>query len=129
MQAYVHTNAKGNITIQLKGGLDYENGPNFKREIESLVGDHPSSIITLDMYFLDFVGSSGIGAFVETIRIMNKDRMKVKLANVKSEFLKVFKLYNFPNMETTIVELAQLEVENASKSFKSLDSRLEDNRD
>jgi hypothetical protein len=36
--------------------------------------------------------SSGIGFFVETIQILNENKSRVKLANVKTEFLKVFKL-------------------------------------
>jgi anti-sigma B factor antagonist len=102
MKADVHTNAKGNITIQLKGGLDYENSGNFQRELKELFDEHPMAVITLDLYFLDFVGSSGISAFVQTIKRMNEKRKRIQLSNVKPEFLKVFRLYKFDEIEGII---------------------------
>ena len=105
MNASVHTNAKGNITIQLKGGLDYENSGNFQKEFETLFDEHPTSIITLDLYFLDFVGSSGIGSFVEVLDNISKSKKRLQLSNVKPEFLKVFKLYNFAGLQDIIIDL------------------------
>lgn len=104
MNACVHTDAKGNITIQLKGGLNYENSGNFQSELEELFNEHPMAVITLDLYFLDFVGSSGIGAFVQSIKRMNETRKRILLSNVKPEFLKVFKLYNFEEMQEILVD-------------------------
>ena len=45
------------------------------------------------MQNVDFVGSSDIGQFVETLKIVNEKRTKVKLRNVRSEFIKSFQLY------------------------------------
>jgi anti-sigma B factor antagonist len=107
MKADVHTDAKGNITIQLKGGLDYENSGNFQRELEELFDEHPTALITLDLYFLDFVGSSGIGAFVQSIKRMNDKSRRIQLSNIKPEFLKVFKLYKFEGMEDIISDVPE----------------------
>lgn len=112
MKADVHTDAKGNITIQLKGGLDYENSGNFQRELEELFNEHPMAVITLDLYFLDFVGSSGIGAFVQSIKRMNDKRKRIQLSNVKPEFLKVFRLYKFDDMEEIIADAPEKIEEN-----------------
>ena len=51
------------------------------------------------MQNVDFVGSSGIGQFVETLKIVNKNRTKVKLSNVRSEFLKSFQLYKLSEQD------------------------------
>ncbi len=93
MTALIHTNSTGNIIIQLKGSLDYEYSGNLQKEIESILKEHPTSKVTLDLFFLEFVGSSGIGTFVNTISYFNQGHNRVELCNVKPEFVKVFKLY------------------------------------
>lgn len=93
MTALIHTNSTGNIIIQLKGSLDYEYSGTLHKEIEEILAEHPASMVTLDLYFLEFVGSSGIGSFVNTVAKLNQKRVCVELSNVQPEFMKVFKLY------------------------------------
>ncbi len=99
------TDAHGNITVQMRGGLDYENSIPLRKELQDLASFGPTSTITLDMHSVDFVGSSGIGAFVETIRTINrKHKNKIMLSNVQPEFVKVFKLYTNYDQEILIKE-------------------------
>ncbi len=79
----------------MKGGLNFENTEPLKKELTSMLLDNPAQNITLDMYGLDFVGSSGINYFVDTIKLLNTNKSRIKLKNVKTEFLRVFKLYDF----------------------------------
>lgn len=102
MKARVRTDAHGNITIHMEGDLNYENSSPLKKELETLSEENPTSKITIDMHGLDFVGSSGIGLFVDTIKALNENRERIKVSNVKTEFLKVFKLYDLDLM--TIIE-------------------------
>jgi anti-sigma B factor antagonist len=95
MKAQIRTDSQGNITIHMNGGLDYENSIPLRQELQVLSEENPASTITIDMHSLDFVGSSGIGIFVETLNILNQKKSQIKLSNVKTEFIKVFKLYNF----------------------------------
>ena len=92
MKAQIRTDSQGNIIVHMSGGLDYENSIPLRQELTDLSTKNPACTITLDMNALDFVGSSGIGIFVETLHILNKNKAQVKLSNVKTEFLKVFKL-------------------------------------
>lgn len=69
------------------------------------------------MHSLDFVGSSGIGIFVETLHILNKNKAQIKLSNVKTEFLKVFKLYNFDAFKLMEQEFDNDETENLNQKF------------
>jgi len=94
MKAQIRTDSIGNITVHMRGGLNYENSVPFRQELEELIIENPKSIITLDMHFLDFVGSSGISTFVQTIKELNNIQTKVRLSNVKKEFIRVFKLYD-----------------------------------
>lgn len=96
IRACITTDYKGNITIQMRGGLDYETTLPLKQEIQTLLTGNPCSNVILDMEMVEFVGSSGIGQFVETICEINKVRVinRVTLKNVSSDFIRVFKLYN-----------------------------------
>ncbi|HLE11141.1 MAG: hypothetical protein A2504_16675 [Bdellovibrionales bacterium RIFOXYD12_FULL_39_22] len=111
MQAQINIDARGDITVKMEGGLNFENTVPLRAELESLKSQNPNSTITLDMNNIDFVGSSGIGVFVETIKAMNSKRQQIKLQNVKSEFLKVFKLFNLDAMELIVKEFENDETE------------------
>ena len=117
MKAQIRTDALGDITIHLEGGLDYENYTYLKRELEGIVAQNPSSIITLDLHKMDFVGSSGIGLFVDTIKGLNKDRDNIRLMNVKAEFLKIFKLYGIDMMKALIHEFEHDETAHLNQRF------------
>jgi anti-sigma B factor antagonist len=104
MKARVTTDATGNITVLMEGGMDYENIVPLKQELATLTTRYPSSQIILDLASLNFVGSSGIGIFVDTIKALNNRKDQIRLSNVSSEFFKVFKLYNFDAMEVLINE-------------------------
>ncbi len=117
MKARIRTDALGNITVHMEGGLDFENTVPLRRELEQLMDANPASTITLDLHQLEFVGSSGIGHFVETIQALNSNREKIKLSNVKTEFMKVFKLYNFDAMEALIHEFETDDTEELNTQF------------
>jgi anti-sigma B factor antagonist len=117
LSAQIHTDALGNITIHMEGGLDYENGSPFRKQLKTILESNPASEITLDMYAVDFVGSSGISHFVETIKTLNKKKNRIKLSNVKQEFIRVFKLYNFDAMKLMTQEVDNEETENLNRLF------------
>lgn len=117
MKAQIRTDSQGNITIHMNGGLDYENSLPLRQELQVLTQQNPASTITLDMHSLDFVGSSGIGIFVETLQIINKNKAQIKLSNVKTEFIKVFKLYNFDAFKLIEADFDSDETENLSQKY------------
>lgn len=117
MKAQIRTDSQGNITVHMNGGLDYENSLPLRLELQTLTQENPASTITLDMHSLDFVGSSGIGLFVETLQILNKKKSQIKLSNVKIEFLKVFKLYNFDAFKLIEAEFDTEETETLNQKF------------
>ncbi|MCF8059863.1 MAG: STAS domain-containing protein [Bacteriovoracaceae bacterium] len=117
MKARVRTDAHGNITIHMEGDLNYENSSPLKTELETLSKENPSCQITLDMHGLDFVGSSGIGMFVDTIKALNENRERIKISNVKTEFIKVFKLYDLDLMSVIENHFDSDDTENLSQTF------------
>ena len=104
LKASIHTDSTGNYTIQMRGNLNYENNDYLSAEVRSILHKNPDSKITLDLYFLDFVGSSGISNFVKLVNDLNNPSVRVFLANVKSEFMKVFKLYEICEVEKVITD-------------------------
>lgn len=117
LKAQVRTDSLGNITVHMEGGLDFENSLPFRRELEGLIQDNPLSNVTLDMNGLDFVGSSGIGVFVETLKILNDKKSQIKLSNVKTEFLKVFKLFEYDAMEAMIMDFENDDTETLNTRY------------
>lgn len=117
LNANIHTDSMGNILVLMKGGLDYENTHHLEIELKSLVTNHPTSTITIDLNQVEFVGSSGIGLFVDIIQAINEKKDQIRLTNVKTEFLKVFKLYAEDAMEALMLSFDDDETEFLSQSF------------
>ena len=105
MIARITTDSLGNLTVIMKGGMDYESVIPLKNELINLTTNHPCSVITLDLTSFKFVGSSGINIFVDTIKNLNQKNDQIRLANVSSEFLKTFKLYQFNALELMMDEV------------------------
>ncbi len=117
MQARLSTDACGNITVHMEGGLDFDNQIPFRTELSTMIKSSPASQITLDLSGLDFVGSSGIGHFVETLKILNTKKANIKLSNVKTEFIRVFKLYDLDAFELMHQAFDDDETENLNTKF------------
>ncbi len=97
MKANILRDALGNITVQMQGDLDYEHSAPLRDQLHELAKANPHSKITVDLGGIDFVGSSGICHFVETIHTINKNKdeyNKMMLSNVSGEFIKIFRLYS-----------------------------------
>ena len=97
MKANILRDAMGNITVQMEGDLDYEHSTPLRSELVELAKENPNTKITVDLGGVDFVGSSGICHFVETVQAINTDKQdfnRMTLSNVSQEFRKIFKLYN-----------------------------------
>ena len=98
MKANILRDALGNITVQMYGDLDYEHSMPLREQLNTLATENPQSRITVDLGGIDFVGSSGICHFVETVQIINQKKQehnKMALSNVSQEFKKIFRLYTF----------------------------------
>lgn len=117
MKAKINTDALGNIIIHMEGGLDFDTTQPLKRELSQIAEKNPHSTITLNLNKLDFVGSSGIGHFVETLEALNRKRDNIKLCGVSEEFKKIFKLYQFDALEAMIQSFDNDETEELSQNF------------
>lgn len=96
MKANILRDALGNITVQMQGDLDYEYSIPFRKQITEIAAENPNAKITVDLGGVDFVGSSGICHFVETIQLMNEGKIEnqIGLSNVSGDFKKIFRLYS-----------------------------------
>lgn len=101
MKANVLRDAMGNITVQIEGDLDYEYSIPLRTQLSDLAGENPNALITVDLGGVDFVGSSGICHFVETVQLLNQKQnyQRVGLANVSGDFKKIFRLYSIEEAE------------------------------
>lgn len=101
MKANILRDAMGNIIVQMQGDLGYENSMPLRNELKQLAQENPHSKITIDLGGVDFVGSSGICHFVESVQLINKDiqERRVGLSNVSQEFRKIFRLFSIEEAE------------------------------
>jgi anti-sigma B factor antagonist len=95
MKANVLRDANGNIIVHMQGDLNYDHCSPLRHELQQIAKNNPNTKITIDLGAIDFVGSSGICHFVETLKLIKENENKsLGLSNVKPEFLKMFKLYS-----------------------------------
>ncbi len=94
MKANIIKDAMGNIIVQMQGDITVDTTIGFRQEINLLIASHPTARVSFDMSALDFVGSSGISHFVETLKILRQNSASaITLQNVDADFEKIFKLY------------------------------------
>jgi anti-sigma B factor antagonist len=88
MQAKIRKD--GDITVvELKGKLGFETAEPFR---ETCADIPTNSKVIFNLSGLSFVGSSGIGAFVNTLRDLSVgSAVPPKFCHLKSEFKKVFR--------------------------------------
>jgi len=126
MKANILRDAMGNITVQMQGDLDYEHSMPLRDQLNELSTTNPNAKITVDLGGIDFVGSSGICHFVETVQLINKqknDFNKMSFSNVGLEFKKIFRLYS---MDEADIIWDQFDLDNDETS--DLSTRFAGNR-
>ena len=113
MKANVLRDANGNIIVHMQGDLNYDHSHPLRNELNSIASNNPNTKITIDLGAMDFVGSSGICHFVETIKLMKERNNTVNLSNVKPEFLKIFKLLSL-NEADYVAELINFDTDDTN---------------
>jgi len=96
------TNIKKTSTstiISVNGRLSFETQDDIRNEILNTVDQLKTDSIPKNLIFnlenLQFVGSSGISKFAETLKEANiRYNQMAKIANVGSEFEKIFRAYD-----------------------------------
>lgn len=128
MKAKVLRDANGNIIVHMQGDLNYDHSLPLRNELQHIADKNPNSKITIDLGAIDFVGSSGICHFVETVKILKEDRKaNVSLSNVKPEFLKIFRLLSI-NEADYVAELMNFDnddIENLNTRFGNRNQTFE----
>ncbi len=112
---------EGEFTVvTLDGNTEYQNSRELSDKLKNLYGEHGVDRILIDMANLDFVGSSGIRNFIETLKAINTaQKKKTRLCGVKSEFRRIFEVMargEFEMFETR--EEAMLIMEEIAKTAK-----------
>jgi anti-sigma B factor antagonist len=123
MKANVLRDANGNIIVHMQGDLNYDHSLPLRNELQSIADQNPNSSITIDLGAIDFVGSSGICHFVETVKFMKEGRKaNVKMSNVKPEFLRIFRLFSI-NEADYVAELMNFDTDetdlNSRRTFEN----------
>ncbi len=89
------------IVVGVDGKLDYETLEPFKENLKKIVAkskantDSVPTKVIFDMENLEFVGSSGITQFIQTLKEFGSDTdQKARILKASSEFKKVMRAYD-----------------------------------
>jgi anti-anti-sigma factor len=101
MKARINANAQS-IIISLDGKIDYETQDEVCEIINSTIErnkkDQTAKNIVLNLKNLEFVGSSGITQFVQSLKAIHQDTdITPKYCGVRSEFQKIIKAFDEDN--------------------------------
>jgi len=83
-------NVNGVLIVEMPESLVADNAKVFKQTTKRLLKTHEK--IVLDCSQLRFVDSSGIGAALACLKIVNGRKRGLKLCNIDSQILELFKL-------------------------------------
>ena len=105
------------IIVTMDGKLDFDTYVPLREDLSRLIRhaqtDTTPRKIIFNLEKLEFVGSSGISSFVQTLKEFNTSApVRPKYCNVKSEFRRVIKAFD----ETDLFEFYENE-ERARKSY------------
>jgi anti-anti-sigma factor len=101
MKARINSNAES-IIISLDGKVDYETQDEVCEIINTAIKrnkkDQAAKNIVLNLKNLEFVGSSGITQFVQSLKAIHHDTdITPKYCGVRSEFQKIIKAFDEEN--------------------------------
>ena len=107
------------VVIDIDGKLDYEIQDPLREQLHAIADtaktDSVAKKIVFNLEGLEFVGSSGISVFIQTLKEINaQSDIKPRYCNVKSEFRRVIKAYD----ETDAFEFYD-SVDRARRSFEN----------
>lgn len=91
---------QGDTTIvSMDGKLDYETQEPFREQMAKFCRQNRTDSVATKIIFnlenLEFVGSSGISAFIQTLKDFNSQaQSRPRYAHVKSEFKRIIKAFD-----------------------------------
>jgi len=87
------------IVVTVLGKLDYESQQPFKEDLRKIIRESKTDTVPSKVIFnlekLEFVGSSGISNFVQTLKEFNdRSQSKPRYCHVRSEFQKIIRAFD-----------------------------------
>src|SRR3954467_14748647 len=90
------------VVVSMDGRLDFETSGPFREDLSKIIRDVKTDSVPKKIIFnlehLEFVGSSGISSFVQTLKDFNRaSPTRPRYCHVGSEFQKVIKAFDEQN--------------------------------
>jgi anti-sigma B factor antagonist len=83
--------------LHLSGFLDAHTVPKFEEALQDLIKEKKYNI-TVNMQYLDYISSAGLGVFMGFIEEIRDNGGDIKLSNLSQKVYKVFDLLGFPTL-------------------------------
>lgn len=102
------------IIIPSGASLDARETRDFKEKMMELITQNAASSVVVDMQGLQFIDSSGLGAFLSILKILHMEGGELKLSNLNKSIRTIFELVSMHK----VFEIYN-STEDAVLSFKS----------
>lgn len=82
------------VILSLKGFLDTYNSSEFQKEVIKLIEEGKNNLL-FNCTELNYVSSTGVGAFTTFLRVMKEKKGMIVLVNLQAKVFEVFQLLGF----------------------------------
>jgi len=77
--------------VEVRGEVDVHSAPQLRDRLAEVVATKPAAVI-VDLSWLQFIDSTGLGALVATLNAANSAGVEFKLACKAEKLLKIFRI-------------------------------------
>lgn len=84
-------NKEEELTVLMDGDLDIYSSPDFSKEVQENYSKASKNIV-FDASKLNYIDSTGLGAFISLYKNVNEDGNKIKITGIKNNVAKIFKI-------------------------------------
>jgi anti-sigma B factor antagonist len=81
------------VVVKITGYLDFESTHPIQRSLDQIYAQNKNAKVVVDMQSLEFVGSSGVAAFVRGMKSFNQQISKPRYVGVRTECLRLFRAF------------------------------------
>lgn len=93
--------------VEFHGELDQSNLGDTERQIADLLGHFDREYLILDLAYLRFLNSEGIGFIVATHMKLTKKKQKLLICNAKQNVMDIFQLIGLPKLIPVLPNMAE----------------------
>jgi len=105
------------VILEISGLIDTYNSDLFLKNIKEFLKKTPRKVCIIEMSGINYMSSTGIGAFVELLKFCNENKIIFYMMNIGINVDEVFSLLGFKSFFNYIKELKDISDEKIQRSI------------